>query len=252
MSPRFPGLGVNGNVFSYMVIIFLIFSVKNYFEGRLSIILPLCCIGIIFIITSKTSIFSSFVIMLSFSIFNYFKKKGDVKERKKKSKIILFSLLIIATLVVLISYFFSEYFTIIDRIDELIGNSEQDNSINTRNELWSLGMERVSLSPFLGIDIVQADMLSDTNILYFGTPHNEFIFYWMTLGILGVLGYIIFILYLLLKNIYRKFRLEWVLLYCTLILQMIFDGAFQTLRFQFLFFILVGLNFKEINHQLEK
>ena len=37
----------------------------------------------------------------------------------------------------------------------------------------------------------------------------------------------------------------------TLIIQMIFDGALQQLRFQFIFFILIGLNLKELNKQKE-
>lgn len=251
-APRFPGLGVNGNIYSYIVLIFMIFSVKNYFEERVNIFIPLSCMFVIILITSKTSIASSLIVLLSFAFFYYFKKQGDVIKARRKSRIVFTSLIILGVLVFFAGIYFSEYFVILDRFDELLGNSEQNNSINTRGILMSLGMERVRLEPIFGIDVVQADMISDTVPLYFVTPHNEFIFYWMSLGLLGLLGYIILMIYLIWVNVYKKFRLEWVLLYVTLIAQMFVDGAFQTLRFQFMFFILVGLNYKELQYKFNK
>ena len=250
-SPRFPGLGINGNIYSYIIVIFLIFSVKNYFEDQLSIIFPLSCMLILLIIASKTSIASSLIVLLSFAIIYYFKRDEASKKYRKKSRIIFSSILLLGILLIIGSIYFSEYITIINRFDELLSNTEEINSLNTRQQLWSMGMERVWMSPLLGIDIVQSDLLSEVNLLYFGAPHNEFIFYWMTLGLLGLLGYVALLISMLIKNIYKKIRIEWVLLYMTLIIQMIFDGALQQLRFQFIFFILIGLNLKELNKHKE-
>ena len=127
-----------------------------------------------------------------------------------------------------------------------MGNSENINSLNDRFEIWQLGIERVKIAPIFGIDVVQADLASDTKPIYFATPHNEFLFYWMSLGIAGLLAYSILLIYLVWINLLPKFRIEWIIIYSALIIQMFFDGAFQTLRFQFIFFIFLGLNFREL------
>lgn len=245
ISPRFPGLGINANIYSFIIFIMLVFAIKSYFENKNSIYLIALCIIPIVLVTSKTTIILSFLSLGFFSLY-YFKNNVAAGKSVKKSRQVFLALIVIAGLTVLGSIFFADYITILDRFDELMGNNENINSLDTRYVLWEMGIERIKLAPILGIDVVQADMISDSIPLYFANPHNEFLFYWMSLGITGLLAYVLFILYMIYVNSLPKFRPEWVLIYLALIIQMTFDGAFQTLRFQFIFFIFLGINFKEL------
>jgi O-antigen ligase len=244
-SPRFPGLGINANIYSFIIFMFLVLSLKYYFENLTSFYFTFLCIIPILLVTSKTTILLSFVSLSLFAI-HYYKKNKRLNISTKKSLLVFSALIIMGLIAVLASIFFSEYFTILDRFDELLGNNENINSLDSRYLLWEMGIERIKLAPILGIDVVQADMISDSIPLYFANPHNEFLFYWMSLGITGFMAYVIFLVYMLYANIFPKVRLEWLLIYFALIVQMTFDGAFQTLRFQFIFFIFLGINFKEL------
>ena len=244
-SPRFPGLGINANIYSFIVFMFLVMSVRTYLENKSNFLIPFSCLVIIFSITSKTTIIVSMVALLFFSIYFYGKKTTDSLTKKKAIRIMI-TLSITFFIIVIASIVFSEYIIIFQRFDELLGNSENINSLNDRFEIWQLGIERIKIAPFFGIDVVQANLVSDTRPIYFATPHNEFLFYWMSLGVAGLLAYSTLLIYLVWKNLIPKFRIEWIIIYSALIIQMFFDGAFQTLRFQFIFFIFLGLNFREL------
>ncbi|HEY1062789.1 MAG TPA: O-antigen ligase family protein [Daejeonella sp.] len=244
-SPRFPGLGINANIYSFIVFMFLVMSVRTYLENKSNFLIPFLCTVIIFSITSKTTIIVSMIALLFFSIYYYSKKTSDNLTKKKATRIIT-TLILIGFIIITASIVFSEYIIIFQRFDELLGNSENVNSLNDRFELWNLGIERIKMAPFFGIDVVQANLVSDTRPIYFATPHNEFLFYWMSLGIAGLLAYSILLIYLVWINLFPKIRIEWIIIYSALIIQMFFDGAFQTLRFQFIFFIFLGLNFREL------
>ena len=244
-SPRFPGLGINANIYSFIVFMFLVMSVRTYLENKSNFLIPFLCLVIIFSITSKTTIIVSMIALLFFSIYFYCRKNTDSLTKKKAIRIMI-TLSIIFFIIVIVSIVFAEYVIIFQRFDELLGNSENINSLNDRFEIWQLGIERVKIAPIFGIDVVQADLASDTKPIYFATPHNEFLFYWMSLGIAGLLAYSILLIYLVWINLLPKFRIEWIIIYSALIIQMFFDGAFQTLRFQFIFFIFLGLNFREL------
>jgi O-antigen ligase len=245
MSPRFPGLGINANIFSFCIYMFLVLSLKHYFQGKISFFLTFLCLFIILLVTSKTTIINSVFALIVFAI-AYLGKNKIYKNAYKKSLNVFIVLGVFFLLMLIGAAFFSEYIIIFQRFDELTGKSEGVNSIDDRYTLWQMGIERIKLAPILGIDVVQSNLITDSNLLYFATPHNEFLFYWMSTGITGALAYVVFILYMIILNIKRHIRLEWVLIYLALIMQMIFDGAFQTLRFEFFFFIFLGINFREI------
>ncbi len=108
-----------------------------------------------------------------------------------------------------------------------------------------MGMERVNLSPIFGI--VKSRISNDYNILQFCCPHNEFIAYWTFTGFLGLLAYVSLLTYLIFANIRIKTGYFWNGIYLALFVQMIFDAAFQYPRFIPLFFIIAGLNLRELS-----
>lgn len=243
--PRFPGLGINANIYSFIAFMFFTISVRTYLRNKTNALIPILCLIVILTITSKTTILIAVVTLLVHSMFYYFHTDSNTTT-KRKTIGIFWGLLFFSIITIVASITFSEYILLVQRFDELIGNSDNVNSLDDRYELWRLGFERIKMAPILGIDVVQAELISDTLPIYFATPHNEFLFYWMSLGIAGLLAYSILLIYLVWINLFPKIRIEWIIIYSALIIQMTFDGAFQTLRFQFIFFIFMGLNFREM------
>ncbi len=243
-APRFPGLGINANIYSFIAFMFFTISVRTYLRNKTSLLIPMLCLIVILAITSKTTILLAVISLLIHSMFYYFNRNSNTATRKKTIRI-FWSLFFFSIIAVAAGIIFSEYIILFQRFEELLGTSENVNSLDDRYELWHLGFERIKMAPILGIDVVQAELISDTLPIYFATPHNEFLFYWMSLGIAGLLAYSVLLIYLVWINMFPKIKIEWVIIYCALIIQMIFDGAFQTLRFQFIFFIFLGLNFRE-------
>ena len=115
-----------------------------------------------------------------------------------------------------------------------------------RHELWGLGMERVRLAPIVGI-VADRFTSSDTNTLYFTTPHNEFIAFWMFYGLAGLTAHILLIAGLIDRNLRRR-EWMWVLFYTMLSVHMFYDAAFSAVRFQAMFFLIVGLNIKYLRN----
>lgn len=244
---RFPGLGINSNIYSFFVFIFFVFYVKLFFENKVKFLVPFYCFFIIVFCASKTTIGLSLLAFLIIPLYNLLSPKNSFKELAKRKSILMLTFVSILIIIGIIGYTnesISDYIIVLRRLNSIIDNS---NSTEDRFELWNLGMERVQLSPFLGIDVVQTSMVSDTIPLYFANPHNEFIFYWMSLGILGMLAYFLIVAYFLIKNLVVKFKFEWCFIFFSLLIQMTFDGAFAYLRFQFFYFLLIALNLNEFD-----
>jgi O-antigen ligase len=246
-NPRFPGLGINSNVYAFLIYTFFLFSLKNFFENRSGFFFSFCCIIIIILCASKTILALTLTSLFIFAVYHLFVKPTD-KSLARSAKKPIYVLAILGTLVGLGFILYQnetvgDYITILRRLDDILNNTS---SSDGRKELWQLGMERVQMAPILGIDVVQSNLASDTIPLYFVTPHNEFIFYWMSLGILGFIAYPILLIYFIYLNLFRRFELVWVLLLFALIIQMFVDGAFQYLRFQFFFFAILGNNYRFI------
>jgi O-antigen ligase len=115
--------------------------------------------------------------------------------------------------------------------------------LRTRTDVWAIGMERLKLSPILGIPR-DPGRVDDSNPLYFYTPHNEFIYFWTTFGLLGLLAHIYLIGRMIRENLRMKAALPWLMLYAGMILQMMFDSVFGGPRATAFFFMVIGLNVK--------
>jgi hypothetical protein len=245
-SLRFPGLGINSNIYAFMLLICFHISLYSVFKGVVSWIYPLLLFFAICICASKTVLILALFLFFVMFIF----------DNKLKRKIRMKFLILIILSLPLIIYFVSstsigkEFINNIVIIDRLIELSEDrsdygyENSYSGRTELWSMGVERVMLSPFFGIKL--SNKSDDDRIINFCCPHNEFIAYWTFMGILGLLSYFTLICSIIRKNKNSKNALFWYLLYFALVVQMFFDSAFQNVRFIPLFFILVGINISEL------
>ena len=84
-SPRFPGLGINANIYSFIVFMFLVLSVRTYLENKTNFLIPFLSIVVILSVTSKTTIIVSMIALLFLSIY-YYKKKNFSYFNQEESK----------------------------------------------------------------------------------------------------------------------------------------------------------------------
>jgi len=243
-SIRFPGLGVNANIYAFMYLcifhLFISYSLqkKNSYVYSFLFFLSLLFLG------SKTIMgLSVFILFMSF-MFN--------KQLSKRKKLIFFS---VNTFIITVGFLFLSFsekgkelgnnIALINRLTDSARTMENGglSPFQGRIEHWKLGMERVNLDPLLGIKMSNSN--NDLNLLDFCCPHNEFISYWTFTGFLGLIAFLFLIISMILKNIGNKNGLFWILLYLALSVQMFFDAVFQAPRFIPFFFIFLGLNVQE-------
>jgi hypothetical protein len=247
-SPRFPGLGINSNIYAFMLLIVFHISVNSVLKGRLSWLYLLLLFTAIAICGSKTVIFLATLLLFTFILFN---SKIRTKQKFRGLAIIFIAVSIILSYLNFTAQgkVIMENIVIIDRFLEFTEDRTSVGRVNPlsgRQELWLMGINRVFLSPIIGIK--KSSMPDDNNPVHFCCPHNEFIAFWAFTGVLGLAAYVTLIFGLMYKNIKQRNSLFWNLLYFSLCIQMFFDAAFQTTNFISLFFILIGINLKELSN----
>ena len=251
-SPRFPGLGVNANVYSFMVFTALLFSFDAYyFRNKISWIYPLFAFIVILTAGSKLVTVIAVASCLALLMLNL--------ASLHKSAVRRFGQVAVGIgVLVTAAYFYLNYTTlgrdildttvIVRRFASLFNQlpgADDVSGFAARYEMWGLGMQRVQLAPILGI-VADRFTSSDTNTLYFAHPHNEFIWLWMFYGLAGLIAHILLIAGLIGRNLRRR-EWMWVLFYTMLSVHMLYDAAFTAVRFQAMFFLIVGLNIKHLH-----
>lgn len=242
---RFPGLGVNANVFAFMLYTVLLFCFETYLrKGSMRLV----SVGLFFAILvtgSKSILILTLVSILALLLGTY-----SLRNLRHVKRIFLaFFVLILLGLLFGIFVNFTvmghdllEHLSVFQRMSAVLdGDNLGGRSASGRFVLWGMGMQRVELAPFLGI-APDRYVISDGNILYFITPHNEFIAFWMLYGLLGLLAHILLLVGLLCMNVGHRDSFVWCVYYVVLIVFMSCDAAFSSVRFQPLFFMLVGIN----------
>ncbi len=244
-SIRFPGLGVNANVYAFMYLCIFHLVVLAYLNKNISFLYSFYFFVSLMFLGSKTIMGVSIVLLFVSILFN--------NQVSQKSKVIFISL---NTFIAVIAFLFLSYsekgkelsnnIAIINRLSDSAITIENGgmSPFQTRIEHWKLGMERVKLDPFLGVKMSNSN--NYLNLKDFCCPHNEFISYWTFTGFLGLIAFLYLIISMIIKNIGNKNGLFWILLYGALSVQMFFDAAFQATRFIPFFFIFLGLNVQEI------
>lgn len=243
---RFPGLGINAVLYSYLILIMFMISVSVYLEKKLSFHIVAINFFIILSCASKTSI-----ILCGFFLFYILIFQKCISYQKYKLVIYLFASVGLPLLFFIVTFGLEksiQLFSFIERMSHIFDSGRESSTFHTRFYKWDLGLERISHSPFLGIKI---DPNNSNAILRFPDPHNEFLWMWSYRGMGTLLIHLLLNLTLLMFNFFNKTKNTsfWALLYFTLTLQMFFDCAFSCVRFYGFFFMLVGLNLREIKNQ---
>jgi hypothetical protein len=242
---RFPGLGVNANIYAFMILMCFCMFTYAAIHKKSSWLYPLLTFLMISIIGSRTVMLIAVLLALGLYLLS------DV-SKLRKIKIFMYILVffIFLTIFMILTETGKELqrkIVMINRVINVIEDEKKHDkvsSLENRFILWGMGMERVELAPLLGIK--KSTIYDDENIIDFCCPHNEFIAYWSFTGFLGLLAFIILILGLLFKNRKCYHGYYWNGFYFALCFQMFFDGAFQYTRFIPMFFIIIGMNLKEI------
>ncbi len=255
LSPRFPGLGINGNIYSFIVYFFFLFSLNSFIKNKTSWLVSFLLFLIILAAGSKTVI-----TMCAFSFLVILFVHG-VKIHSKNSSLIFYkrivkiSFLVGTILILFFTFLLSTeggnliYQSIVtfERFEDVLFNADSGEigSFSKRFILWEMGLERVKLAPFFGIALHRF-IIKDTEPLYMATSHNEFINLWMDIGLIGMLAHCFIIFYAIGINIKNRTDIVWILFYFSLIIQMFFDAAFEYIRFLPMWFMIFALNLSEV------
>ena len=253
-SPRFPGVGINGNSYSFMVFAVFLFAADNYLRKRISWIYPLAALLIIVACASRTVTGLALLAAIAL-ILRYLRRRrplthgagSHAPRTRLRAAVAATGILLLAGSAIAYGSKVRDLYTLYGQFEELIAGTEQ-RGLKGRQELWATGVERVKLAPALGIPKHPA-IEDDLVPLYSYAPHNEFLYFWSALGVAGMLAHAGLLLYLLFRNLRARADLTWVLLYFGIIVQMTFDAVFQGTRVVAFVFILIGLNLKYLTER---
>ena len=245
-SPRFPGIGINANVYSFMVYVFGIFSLHAYLRGRGAAAIPFAAIVIIVAAAGRTItvlMLASVLVLVGAAAFRSGRQTFDrIRAATTRRRAFGIGLVIIALTAVAIAYGAQarDAFSLYVRFQDMLSDSEYG-GLRTRTDVWAIGLERLKLSPVLGIPR-DPGRVDDSNPLYYYTPHNEFISLWTLFGVLALIAHVFLILRMIIMNLRYKAELPWLLLYGAMIVQMMVDSVFGGPRATAFFFMIIGLN----------
>ena len=108
------------------------------------------------------------------------------------------------------------------------------------------GVDRVAAAPILGVPRVKPGDRAFPHILEFSYPHNEYLMIWMFYGLLGLIAYLYLFAVLFYLNVRHRMSVKWLLVYFGMMVQMLVDIAFFDFQITTIFFIIVGLNIREM------
>lgn len=249
-SPRFPGIGLNGNVYSFMVYVFYVFSLNLFLQRRASWIVPAA--GLVIVLASAGRTMTGLVVGATFVLLVSNLRRWDLKRgramlaaafpSRRRVFVVAGAIVMIATVAIIYGAQAREVFTLYSRFQDMFGGGEYS-GLATRTDVWSIGVARLKLSLVFGIPVDPGRMDAD-NPLYFYTPHNEFIQLWTTFGILALLAHLYLVGRMIVANWRAKVETPWYLLYGGMLVQMMVDSVFSGPRAIAFFFMVIGLNEK--------
>lgn len=243
--PRFPGFGVNANIFAFMTLVVYLLMFRECIAKRVKWIYPALLGLSLTVMGSKTVFLLAALLSLHLMFFS---------SISTRNKLYLAAGAALAAFATFFFLFFTEQgealqdsIVIIDRLMQLTEarDMREDSPFDIRLDTWQRGMERVELAPIAGIQLTNA--YDDGTLLNFCCPHNEFIAFWTFTGFLGLLANVVLIGYLIKRNLFAANWAFWIGLYAALCVQMFFDAAFQSPRFIPFMFMLFGLNLRELD-----
>jgi hypothetical protein len=247
-SLRFPGPGINNNSYSFFINVLFVLSLNSWINKRCKFYIPFFLLLIILALASKLAAGSALMALIFLLVIEL---KGNGYILKKRPLILLSAIALLTTCliyIISISEFgekISESFTLLSRIDALTSNNKNidPSGAAERYEVWKLGIERVELSPILGIVKNPSVPDSESNIVNFGNPHNEWIRIWMFFGFFGLSSWIILIGYFIWFNLKSR-NFYFFTIWFLFVFFMMYDGGIDNPRFVVFLFFIFGMNFK--------
>lgn len=253
---RFPGLGINGNVYAFLVFSVLLFSFNAYLTRGTSKWVPAFAALAIVTLASKLVVVLSVTCCGALWLAKLVADRKTLRTSLRRRGVSPIRAVLYSGAIVIVGTAFRsqladkvatarEALVVVERFADLVNGgslSEERSPMEIRLYHWRLGLQRVALAPVRGI-APEPGLFSDTDPLYFQTPHNEFLYLWSAYGLCGLLAHVGLLTYLVVGNLRRHVSLVWILFYLALVAQMFLDGAFEYVRFVALFFLVVGLNF---------
>jgi O-antigen ligase len=175
--------------------------------------------------------------------------RGSAKEEGKKTRSKLWTGIIIVALSGVVVALVSQGL-VTERGVEKLERPVFEEDTQSRIRKWRHGMERVLMSPLLGIPEPRAGERGYLGYyLAMRSPHNEFIQIWMWYGFLGLLAHVFILVFLLWRNIQYRMGVAWYLFYLAVIGQMIVDTAFKSYQFSAVFFVIAGYNWRVLQEK---
>lgn len=257
---RLPGLGINGNIYSFMVFSYFLFAFRAYLDSRNSFIIPLVSFLIILAMSSKLSI--AFAVGGSIALILNRTFRFSISGVKRHIRLVigkraflvgfglvlaLIGLAIFATQTTTGKNVMNTYATV-QRFEAILEEGSIDDKpqgFELRFQLWKKGLERAELAPILGIAKDPFLSMKGTLVGFYG-PHNEFLRMWLLYGFAGLVAWVYLLGYLLYVNWRHKTGIEWILLYGALVVFMMFDGGVDDPRVAVYLLLVFGLNWGQI------
>jgi len=259
-SRRLPGLGVNANVYAFMVFSVFLFSFRAYLDSRIRFVIPLVSFLIILVLSSKLSVAfavgAGVALILNRSVLLSVSRVNRhirlVLRRRALSVgigliLTLVGLAIVATQTAVGKNVVDTYATAarFEAILEAGSLDSKPHGFELRFQLWKKGIERAELAPVLGIAKDPFLSMKGTLVGFYG-PHNEFLRMWLLYGFAGLVAWVYLLCYMLYVNRRNRTGVEWMLFYGALAVFMMFDGGLDDPRVAAYLQLMLGLNWSQI------
>lgn len=262
-SRRMPGLGINANVYSFMLFSYLLFVFRNFIERTTSWLFPLLCFISILVLSSKTVIALSVAGCTAILAGHTLRRTrgSDASARRIFLNLRCAKLLSVFLILTLLSVFFAMYtqtgrtvvdsYATVQRFQALLEQTPdtegEPTGLALRLTLWSRGLDRAELAPILGIARDPFNSLRGS-LVGFYNPHNEFLRMWILYGICGLAAWVFLLAHLIQENLRHGKSIEWPAFYFGLIVFMLFDGGLDDPRIMVFTFLMVGMNYRSLKN----
>lgn len=242
---RVPGIGAPVNIYSFLPLVFLLFSFNSYLQGHKGILMvALCGILIVALGSRLTALYAVLAIALM-----VLAPRGAGHAPASPANWIAArprNRVLVTLMLVLVAVSVSELMSrgiLPDRSVAKMTGEESAEDTEYRLRKWSVGMRRVAMAPFMGIPEPHgAEKKGLSYYLRMNHPHNELLQIWMWYGLLGLLAHVILLAALMRCNLRWRTGVVWYLFYLAVIARMLFDTAFKSYHFSAVFFMIAGHN----------
>ena len=257
---RMPGLGLNANVYAFMVYSYLLFSFRAFLDGKISFVVPLIAFLVILVLSSKLVIALAVATCAALIIYRSLRfRKSESGEGinvgigKRGAAVgaalflTLVAIVAAATQTAAGKRVIDSYATV-KRFEAILSQEAQGGppqGFELRVHYWKKGLQRAELAPVLGIAKDPFVRMAGS-LVGFYQPHNEFLRMWLLYGLAGLIAWIYLLSYLTYKNARHKTQIEWLVLYGALFAFMMFDGGLDDPRVNVYLFMMLGLNWAQI------